>query len=312
MKCCILGGGGFIGTNIAQRLVADGVHVRIFGRPSPYADAVSGAVHYQGEFADIPALQAAVDGCDLVYHLIGSTNPVTAENDKLFDLRDNVENSLHLLDMGARGAFGRLVFLSSGGTIYGIQQNMPIAEDAPQWPISSYGVTKLALERYLNLYGHLQGLDYRIARLSNPFGEFQVTRKGQGVIATILRCALTGDTFRIVGDGSVTRDYIYIGDAVDALVMLGHYRGGERVFNVASGRGHSIMDLVGLVESLSNRPITRQHLPSRAIDVPVNILDITRIQRELGWTPQTPMAEALNRAYRWMGEIIARPAFMPV
>ena len=274
--------------------------MRIFGRPSSNAAHVPEAEHRLGEFADSQAVMDAVEGCDVVFHLIGATNPVTAEGNKILDLRENVENSLKLFDAGVGGAYGRLVFLSSGGTVYGIQKAVPIREDSDQWPISSYGVTKLAIERYLHMYGHLHGFDHRIARVSNPFGEFQVARKGQGVIGTLLRCAVQGQTFQIVGDGSVVRDYLYIADTCEALWAMARYQGTERIFNVASGVGHSVMDLVRLVEEIAGRSIERHHMPSRPLDVPVNILDITRAASELDWRPRTAMKDALALTLAWM------------
>ena len=300
MQCCILGGGGFIGTNLARFLMNRGCTVRVFGRPSVYAAHVPDAEHRPGEFTDTQAVKEAVEGCDLVFHLIGATNPVTAEGNKILDLRENVENTLKLLDFGVNGAYRRLVFLSSGGTVYGIQKTVPIREDGDQWPISSYGVTKVAIERYLHMYGHLYGLDYRIARVSNPFGEFQLARKGQGVVATLLRCAVQGDTFQIVGDGSVVRDYLYIADTCEALWALARYDGAERIFNIASGEGHSVMDLVTLAEAIAGHPIERRHLPSRPIDVPVNVLDISRAVSELDWRPRTAMKDALALTLAWM------------
>jgi len=277
-----------------------GCTVRIFGRPSAFAAHVPDAEHQLGEFADTQAMKEAVEGCDLVFHLIGATNPVTAEGNKILDLRENVENSLRLFDFGVGGAYNRLLFLSSGGTVYGIQKTVPIREDSDQWPISSYGVTKLAIERYLHMYGHLHGFDYRIARVSNPFGAFQVARKGQGVIGTLLRCAVQGSTFQIVGDGSVVRDYLYIADTCEALWTLARYQGAERIFNIASGQGHSVMDLVNLVEAITGQSIERRYLPSRPIDVPVNILDVSRAESELGWQPETAMKDALTLTLDWM------------
>lgn len=303
MQCCILGGGGFIGINLARFLKDRGCKVRIFGRPSAYASYVPDAEHQFGEFADVQAVRRAVEGCDIVFHLIGATNPVTAEGNKILDLRENVENTLRLLDFGLNGAYGRLVFLSSGGTVYGIQKATPVQESSEQWPISSYGVTKLTIERYLHMYGYLHSLDYRIARVSNPFGEFQISRKGQGVIGTLLRCVVQGETFKIVGDGSVVRDYLYIADTCEALWALACYQGAERIFNVASGIGHSVMDLVGLVEEIAGHPVERSHLPSRPIDVPINILDVSRAARELDWRPRTAMKDALALTLAWVRNV---------
>lgn len=298
-RCCILGGGGFIGTNLAKLLARVGWSVRVFGRSSVCSGDVAGVERLIGEFTDAEAVRQAVAGCDIVFHLIGATNPVTAEKNKILDLHQNVECTLRLLDLGVADAFGQIVFLSSGGTVYGIQGSTPIHEDSPQWPISSYGVTKMAIERYLYLYSHLYGLNYKIARVSNPFGEYQHARKGQGVVAALIHCALSGEPFDMVGDGSVIRDYIYIGDVVAALHAMTLYSGEHRIFNVASGIGLSLSQMVGFVECATGHRVEIRHHPGRTIDVPVNILDIGRATAELGWIPQTLFDNALRRTVDW-------------
>jgi UDP-glucose 4-epimerase len=183
--------------------------------------------------------------------------------------------------------------------VYGIQGTTPIPEDSSQWPISTYGVSKVAIERYLHLYHHLHGLDYRVARVSNPFGEHQFARKGQGVVAALIDCALSGKPFPMVGDGSVVRDYIYVGDVVEALHHMVAYTRTQRVFNIGSGLGHSLLDMIQLVESAADRRIDVNRLPARPIDVPINVLDITRAKNELRWSPKTSMIEAMKRTVAW-------------
>lgn len=299
MRCCILGGQGFIGTNLTNFLVGAGWTVRVFGRSQPLFTAKDCVEVVTGEFSNPIAVKQAIDNCDTVFHLIGATNPVTAENDRIGDLRQNVESTLRLLDLGVSGAFRQIVFLSSGGTVYGVQDATPIQEDSQQWPISTYGVTKVTIERYLHLYNHLHGLDVRIARVSNPFGENQNARKGQGVVAALVDCALSGRDFQMVGDGSVVRDFIYVGDVVEALHALTTYRGRYQVFNIASGVGRSLTQMIELVEDATNRKIGIFRLPSRPMDVAVNVLDIHRAADELGWAPRTSVRTALQRTVAW-------------
>ncbi len=300
MRCCVLGGGGFIGINLARHLLTKGHEVRVFGRASVIAPPLPGVVTMVGDFADADAVREAVRDQDVVFHLVGAANPVMAENEKIVDIQENVVNSINLLECCREGMFGRLVFLSSGGTVYGVQPPVPINEDAPQWPICSYGVVKATIERYLHLYEHLHAVDYRIARLSNPFGEYQVARKGQGLVATLLRCAVRNEAIRIVGDGTTVRDYVYIQDAVDALCRIASHAGAERVFNIGTGIGYSVIDLIGMVEDVADTPIRREYLPPRPIDVPVNILDVSRATRHLAWHHRTPIDLALRHSLAWM------------
>lgn len=302
-RITILGGCGFIGTNLIAHFLWQNCHIRVFGRGTLPHSLHSKISYYPGEFTDFDLLNSAVDGADIVFHLIGATNPVTAEKDKLHDLKQNIDPTLRLLDLGISGAYKKIIFLSSGGTVYGVQGATPILEDSSQWPISTYGVSKVAIERYLHSYHHLHGLDYRIARVSNPFGEHQFARKGQGVVATLIDCALSGKPFQMVGDGSVVRDYIYVGDVVEALHDMVTYTGTHRVFNIGSGLGHSLLDMIQLVESTTGHRVEINRLPARPIDVPINVLDITRAKNELGWLAKTPMIEAMRRTVAWVNSM---------
>ncbi|WP_375381766.1 NAD-dependent epimerase/dehydratase family protein [uncultured Sphingomonas sp.] len=300
-RCCVVGGGGFIGVNLANHLAGSGWQVSSYGRSPPTGSLDARVRHVAGEFTDTAALLPAVEGCDAVFHLIGST-PARAEADRIGDIESNVLNTLRLLDAGAAGAFGRIVFVSSGGTVYGSPEQIPIPETAHQWPTCSYGVSKMAIERYLSVYHRIYGLSYAIARASNPFGPYQRYGTGQGAVAALLHCARTGEPFTIVGDGTVMRDYFYVEDLAGALAGLAVYKGDAHVFNIGSGIGTSLNALVMLVESVTSRVITRRYQPGRAIDVPVNVLDVHRAATELGWTAQTPLRVGLARTFDWMSQ----------
>lgn len=304
-RITILGGCGFIGTNLIAHFLAQNHQIQVFGRGRLPLSLQSRVVRFNAEFTDFDSLKSAVDGSDTVFHLIGATNPVIAERDKLNDLKHNIIPTLALLDLGVSGAYKQIIFLSSGGTVYGAQGGMPIPEDSSQWPISTYGVSKVAIERYFHLYQHLHGLDYRIARVSNPFGEYQFARNGQGVVAALIDCALSGKPFQMLGDGSVVRDYIYVGDLVKALHEMVNYAGAYRVFNIGSGLGRSLIDMIQIVEYAAGKKIAINRLPSRPIDVPINVLDISRAKSELGWSPETPMIEAMSRSVAWARDVVA-------
>jgi UDP-glucose 4-epimerase len=211
-----------------------------------------------------------------------------------------VRNVRPLLRLGARGAFGRLVFVSSGGTIYGRADRHPTPEDTPHRPISSYGAGNLAVERLLFVHAERHGLDVRVARVANPYGPFQSGRRGQGVVAALLLHGLRGTPFPLMGDGAMVRDYVAVGDVVEALAMLAAHRGAHRVFNVGSGVGLSLRDLIGRVETVLERPIPIDPRPARALDVPVSILDVSRARAELGWAPRTPLDDGLRRTALWL------------
>ncbi len=303
---CLVGGGGFIGTNLARHLMAEGHRVRLFGHPPADPALLEGLCPdgiplWQADLKDRDALREAVAGCKVVVHLVGATNLPATEANNARDVAQTVEATLGLLDMGIAGLYERLVFVSSGGTVYGVPDRLPIPEDSPHWPISSYGVGKLAVERYLHVYHHLHGLDYRIARVANPYGPGQRPGRGQGVVAALLHSALTGRPFPLMGEGSVVRDYVAVADVCAALSALGGLADPlDRVVNVGSGMGLSVREMIRLVEEVSGRPILLEPRPARSLDVPASVLDISRARRMLGWAPVVSLRDGLAEAAEWM------------
>ncbi len=302
-RCAVLGAGGFIGTNLCRALVGRVDSLRAFGRRQSFPEALRGCDWMPGDFADPTCMAAAVAGCDVVFHLVNATTPASANVDKVADLNANVASTLHLLDACRETGVRRVVFVSSGGTIYGIPEQVPTPETAPTSPITAYGISKLAIEKYLGLYEYLYGLEYRVLRVANPFGPYQTALKNQGVIAAFVRRALAGKPIEIWGDGSVTRDYVYIDDVVEALMLAATHDGSGRIFNIGSGEGRSLNDIVASISKLLEVEIPVDHRPSRPVDVPVSILDTTFASRDLDWRPRTVFEEGLSTTISWMESI---------
>jgi UDP-glucose 4-epimerase len=298
-SCVVLGGGGFIGTALCRRLVVSGFRVRAFGRRCLYPEEIQGAEWYQGDFADAGALAGAIANFDVVFHLVHATTPQSANLDMGSDLQKNVVSSLALLDICRELGVKRVVYVSSGGTIYGCPQEIPTPETAPTEPITAYGIGKLATEKYLGLYRHLYGLDYRVLRVANPFGPLQTTQKNQGVIAAFVSRMVSGESMEIWGDGSVVRDFIYVDDVVDALEAVIGDDGSERVFNIGSGQGKSLREIAEAIERLSGRKLEINWKPKRSFDVPVSVLAIDRAREVLKLVPKTPFESALKSTIAW-------------
>jgi UDP-glucose 4-epimerase len=298
-SCIVLGGGGFIGTNLCRRLAAEGHRVRAFGRQRPFPEALEGVEWFQGDFTDAAALAAAIETFDVVYHLINSTTPLSANLDMVADLQRNVAASLGMFDICRKLGVSRVVFVSSGGTIYGCPQQIPTPETAPTDPITAYGISKLAIEKYLALNRHLHRLDYRVLRVSNPFGPFQTSIKNQGVIASIISRALRREEIEIWGDGTVVRDFIFVDDVVDALVLASHDRSEMRLFNIGCGEGRSLRDVIETIETLVDRKLDISWKPGRPVDVPVSVVAIERARDVLGWQPRTSFQSGLEQTVAW-------------
>lgn len=299
-RCAVLGAGGFIGTNLCRALVGKVGALRAFGRRQSFPGAIRGCEWVEGDFTDPTCLPAAIAGCEVVFHLVNASTPAGANIDMIADLNANVVSTLRLLDACREVGVRRVVFVSSGGTIYGIPDQVPTPESAPTNPITSYGISKLAIERYLGLYEYLYGLDYRVLRVANPFGPYQTALKNQGVIAAFIRRALAGKPIEIWGDGSVTRDYVYIDDVVKALTLAATYDGSHRIFNIGSGEGRSLNEIAASIGKLLATEIPMIRRSGRSVDVPLSILDTSIATKYLRWRPYTSFEKGLSSTIAWL------------
>lgn len=309
MRCVLLGGAGFMGSHLAERLLAAGHAVRILDisdRGLANDAPGRGDIEWlRGNLLEPADVAAAVAGCQGVFHLVSTTLPQSSNQNPARDVADNIIGSLHLLEACRREGCRKIVFASSGGTVYGVPRAVPITEEHPTHPITSYGIGKLTIEKYLELYRVHHGLDYCALRIANPFGERQRTASGQGAVTTFLQRAYRGEPLEIWGDGSVVRDYLYVGDVADAMARAMEHRGAHRVINIGSGVGRDLNQILAAIETVIGRRVERRHLPARNFDVPVNVLDIGLARAELGWAPTTPFEEGLKRTLRWIAGVQA-------
>lgn len=304
MKFTVFGGGGFIGSAIIDRLLGEGHAIRVFERPrvAPYREFGAGepVEWVTGDLLSAHDVANAIEGSDAVIHLVSTTLPKSSNDDPAYDVSTNVIASLGLLDAMVEQGIRRIIFISSGGTVYGTPQYVPIDEQHPTDPEVSYGITKLTVEKYLQLYQKLHGIRATILRVANPYGERQRVETAQGAVGVFLHRVLSGQPIEIWGDGSVMRDFVYVGDVADAFVRATTYTGDATVFNIGSGTGTSLNELVRAIGDVTGAEVTCHYLPGRAIDVPVSVLDCARAERELGWTPKVGLAEGLARTVQWL------------
>ena len=303
-SCLVLGGAGFIGSHLAEALAREGHRVKVFDRPHvdrlPLFPREMGFEIFTGDFLNPQALAPALRGTEVVFHLVSTTLPKNSNDNPLYDIESNVLGSLRLIALCREHGVRKLVFVSSGGTVYGVPKSVPVAEQHPTEPICSYGIHKLAVEKYLYLAHRLHGLDYCILRPANLYGPRQRLDIAQGAVAVFLDRALRARPIQIWGDGSVVRDYVYVGDAVDAILKAARFEGEARVFNIGSGVGVSLKELVAEIEKLLGRAVEVQYTEARALDVPVNVLDCTLARRHLGWSAATPLSEGLRKTCEWL------------
>jgi UDP-glucose 4-epimerase len=304
MHCLVLGGAGFIGSHIVDALVARGHKVRIFDLPNISTHNLKRSIDsveiLGGDFNNVNDISRALEGVDVVVHLVGTTLPGPSNENPAYDVESNVIGTLNLLKQAVAKGVKKIIFSSSGGTVYGIPRSVPIPETHETNPVCSYGITKLAIEKYLALFHHLHNLDYTILRLANPYGERQRIEGVQGAVAVFLGKTLHGRPITVWGDGSVARDYFYISDLVKAFLAAIEWNSPSKIYNIAGGRARSLNDILSVIRDVTGlRPVVK-FAPGRRLDVPVNCLDIRLAKKELGWEPEIAWEEGIARTWEWL------------
>ena len=292
----ILGGGGFLGINLTDRLLGKGASVTSYSRSFLTTRSHPGITYEEAGEGDLPRLERLIGESALVYHMahgFTAATPRATITDRLPALME-LNNTV----MRACRTHGvPLIYLSSGGTVYGRAETVPTPETAPTAPINFYGITKLAAERYFTTE---PGLDCRVLRISNPYGPWQFGLGGQGVIGTWMQRLQHGETLTIRGDGEAARDYVYIDDVVDALLAVAGREGSDRLFNVGSGRRLSLNELLQAFRELFGTDLPCHYIPAVPSDVPVSVLDIARAEHALGWRPTVGLDDGLRRTLAWL------------
>lgn len=299
IRVLVLGGNGFIGSHLVEALVAGGARVRVLTRSGcKHTQPLHGVDYRYADFADSVSVAESLVDIDIVVHLISTTVPATANLDPLADINGNLLSTVRLLQQMRDMGISRLVFLSSGGTVYGNAKFVPIPEEHERNPLSSYGIVKVAIENYIEMFSSQYGLKQLVLRVSNPYGPRQGHLGIQGVIPTFFQRILAGDEIRIWGDGSNVRDYLYVSDLVSFIVQSIN-KDFTGVYNVGSGQGVSLKDVLSLIEEISGISANVKYLPSRGFDVQKVVLDISKAREALDWSPSVSLREGCERYWKW-------------
>lgn len=300
MKIIVLGGAGFIGVNLCVELFKKGHDVISIDLPFKkeyFMKNVKGVIEFiPGDFLK---LQNSIDlfcDVDVVYHLISTTIPENSSNNLIYDLNTNVISSLRLLDICMKTSIKKIIFISSGGAVYGIPKYLPIDEEHQTNPLNSYGIGKLTIEKYIKYYKHMHNINYTILRVSNPYGPFQ--KPGlQGLISVLLDKAIKNKPIDVWGDGSAIRDYIYIEDLITAMTKA--LTVNNATLNIGTGKGYSILDIIKLTSIITNHEYAINYKNQRRIDVPTNILSIQKAKKLLDWSPATDIFDGISKFYKY-------------
>lgn len=288
MKILLLGAAGFIGTNLTIELAKkteDEITLvdrsKAFFKPIVSMDLKN--VHIlEADLTVDMDFDSILKDQEVVYHLVSTTVPTTSNQHISQELVSNVIFSANLFEACIRCGVKKVVFVSSGGTVYGKEVDCPLKEKTATNPISSYGVQKITIEKLLYLYRYMYGLDYRIIRLANPYGPYQRPNGVLGAVTTFTYKALKGDEITVYGDGSVVRDFIYIDDAIRAIMKIVNGENKHRTFNLGCGYGTSIKQVLETIEKALGIKLNVSYLEGRKVDVPVNYLDISRYEKYYG------------------------------
>ena len=304
MQITVLGGGGFIGSTIIDRLLLDGHSIRVFERPriNPYR-SFANHEHVEwinGDLASVHDVREAIRGVDAVMHLVSTTLPKSSNDDPMYDVQSNLLSTLQLLQVMVEEGVKKIVFISSGGTVYGNPQYLPIDERHPTEPVVSYGITKLAIEKFLVMFQHLHGIKAVILRVTNPYGERQRVETAQGAVGVFLDRAIRGLPIEIWGNGSVARDYIHVSDVAKAFAQALIYEGRHSVFNVSTGTATSLSELLSIIERVTALKLDVRFKAPRPFDVTLSVLDNTLANQELGWRPAVDLETGIARTAQWI------------
>lgn len=310
-KLVIFGANGFIGKNLVAELAKDTSNEIIaFDRFTDYQHSsqhpfedLPNVLITIGDFFNRADLSKALEGADYVFHLVTATTPATSNNDPFIDLETNVKATIELLDLCAQYKIKKVIFPSSGGTVYGDLDSETIAEDVIPRPRSPYGIGKLTIEHYLRYFKFSANLDYIVYRIANPYGPGQNIHGKQGVIPIFMHGFLTGEEITVYGDGDMMRDYIYIDDLVNMIVSSYDRPNAFSEYNLGSGFGRTVNELVTAIEACSGTAPTIKHVPTPQTFVQRSVLDIGRFVEEFGAEPKTSFEDGIRKTWKYVKEI---------
>jgi UDP-glucose 4-epimerase len=278
-------GAGFVGSAIATAAARAGFATRVLSRSAPRRAVPWDVV--VGDAGDVDAVHDACRNIDHIIFAVESAVPATAEDDPCADMARSLPPLMNVLHACGRTGCG-LTMLSSGGTVYGNPQTLPVPECHPTNPISAYGIRKLAAENHALACAEGFGFNVRILRIGNAYGIDQRVRRQQGIVATLLDNLARDRPTVVYGDGSVTRDYVHVDDIAAATLSLLRAPPTPEIVNVGTGVGLSILDLISICESATDRSPQVTFASSRSFDVTANVLDISLLRRLIDFNPVTP------------------------
>ena len=305
MRILVTGGAGFIGSHTVDALVASGA-----GEVSVLDDLSFGkrnqvnakATLYQTDLRDAAAVSSVIENVrpEIIFHFAASKDVRRSVAFPANDAQVNLVGFLNLMESARRHKLRRVIFSSTGGAIYGEQNELPSTEDHPSRPVSPYGVAKLATEAYLFFYKAEYGIDYLTLRFGNVYGPRQDPHGEAGVVAIFCGRILDGKPVTIYGDGRQTRDYVYVGDVVRAAVAAGRSNRSGIALNIGTGVETNVNDLYSMLARIAHFPIPAEHAAARPGEQKRSVISPARAERELGWRPEKKLVDGLEETFKYL------------
>ena len=299
----VTGGAGFIGSNLVDLLLKEGYTVNVIDDLSTgKKENLSSKVNFiRGDIRNEQDIKRALNDVEIVFHLAAQASVAVSMKNPLLDVNVNTVGTLNLLETAFKREVDQLVFASTGGAIYGEPNEIPVAESHPEQPISVYGTSKLAAEKYIQLYQRL-GLKSSILRLANVYGPRQDPFGEAGVISIFLNNVKAKQPLHVFGDGSSSRDYIYVQDVARAMIAITK-KPNDKPLNLGSGKETVLNDLIKEIKSVVNLPVEVVYGPERHGDVYRIYLDSSKLENHLNWKSETSLNEGLKNVWNWINKL---------
>jgi UDP-glucose 4-epimerase len=303
MNILVTGGCGFIGSHIVDAYIREGHRVTVLDNLSTgdIKNLNSGAKFYEDDVRnkDIERIFKA-ETFDVINHHAAQINVRTSVDNPLLDADINIMGSLNIIDLAIRYNVKRIIFASSGGAVYGETDQLPISEDFPTRPASPYGITKATIEQYIVTFSRLHSLDYVIFRYSNVYGPRQISKSEAGVISIFIHNILRKQQCIVFGDGSQTRDYVFVDDVVRANTFA--LQCPSCTLNIGTGHETSVNELIRIFSGILKEAVDHRHDDPRSGDVARNAVNPAMAKAHMQWAPRTVLKEGISRTFDYFSQ----------
>lgn len=304
-RCVVFGGGGFIGSHLVEALVKQNYPVVVFSHKSKttlenLSKVINSIQFIEGEFADSLSIKRIIKSGDIIFDMIASSVPYSSMELPLEEITNGVLPHLQLIKNACEKNAIKIIYISSGGGVYGNKQKQPIDENSLPQPISPHAIGKLAIEYYLRYFSLIHNIPYVSYRMSNVYGPRQIQKKGFAIIPTLFSSVTQNVRPLLFNRGKLTRDFVYVDDAIKAIILSFNKKNKSNTYNIGSGTQTSLYELWTEITRLTSSKLKPIFKSKRTIDIDKYVLDISLFSKEYNWTPHMNLNEGLDKTWAWI------------